>query len=162
MKREHLFVIFAIVTILVIYCYNGSTNLFQEQSTHTHTISEEACNNNLNQFKEQYPGGQFPESCSLITTQTIDCLNTQCSVSIFDEFEGEWIWYGVGIVNPNTGPLDFCLYSCFHQQTDCNTNADSDCDGVVNRAELGSYINLWVSDEVTRIELGGAIQAWVK
>ena len=43
----------------------------------------------------------------------------------------------------------------------CNTNADTNCDGVVTRGELGDHITKWISGQVTRLELGDVIQAWV-
>ena len=42
----------------------------------------------------------------------------------------------------------------------CNTNADTNCDGIVSRDELGEYIVDWVNGQITRTELGNAIQAW--
>lgn len=44
--------------------------------------------------------------------------------------------------------------------SDCNTPADVDCNGLVSRAELGSYINLWLQGSVTREALGDVIVAW--
>jgi len=43
----------------------------------------------------------------------------------------------------------------------CNTEADTDCNGVVSRAELGAYINKWINGQVTRTKLGEAIVAWM-
>lgn len=43
----------------------------------------------------------------------------------------------------------------------CNTLADTNCNGIVDRTELGVYINSWIAGSVTRDNLGLAIQAWV-
>jgi len=43
----------------------------------------------------------------------------------------------------------------------CNTDADTDCDGIVDRTELGVVMTDWINGQVTRIKLGEAIQAWV-
>lgn len=43
----------------------------------------------------------------------------------------------------------------------CQSNADSNNDGVISRSELGVYINKWISGTITRTKLGQAIQEWV-
>ncbi len=43
----------------------------------------------------------------------------------------------------------------------CESNADSNNNGFVDRTELGVYIDKWISGTVTRIKLGKAIQEWV-
>lgn len=43
----------------------------------------------------------------------------------------------------------------------CNTNADTNCDKIVSRSELGMHIDKWIQGQVTRTDLGLAIQAWV-
>lgn len=42
----------------------------------------------------------------------------------------------------------------------CNTEADSNCDGKVDRNELGDYINKWVQNQIDRNLLGIIIHAW--
>ena len=42
----------------------------------------------------------------------------------------------------------------------CTESVDTNCDGIVTRAELGTTINSWISGTVTRANLGAAIQAW--
>jgi len=43
----------------------------------------------------------------------------------------------------------------------CNTDADTNCDGIVSRSELGVSITKWISNQISRDELGEAIMAWV-
>jgi len=43
----------------------------------------------------------------------------------------------------------------------CNTDADTDCDGIVSRDELGVSITQWINGEITRTKLGEIIVAWV-
>ena len=43
----------------------------------------------------------------------------------------------------------------------CNTEADTNCDGVVDRSELGVYITKWLNNQITRTKLGEVIMAWV-
>jgi len=43
----------------------------------------------------------------------------------------------------------------------CNTIADTNCDGAVDRTELGAIINQWIAGTTSRDNLGKAIQAWV-
>ncbi len=43
----------------------------------------------------------------------------------------------------------------------CQSNADSNNDGVISRSELGSYINKWIAGTKTRTTLGKAIMEWV-
>ncbi len=54
---------------------------------------------------------------------------------------------------------DGCGGTCNWQITQ-NTDADTNCDGAVDRAELGEYIMLWIAGEVTRESLGEVIMAW--
>ncbi|MBU0959120.1 MAG: hypothetical protein KKB31_04200 [Nanoarchaeota archaeon] len=42
-----------------------------------------------------------------------------------------------------------------------NTEADTDCNNLVSREELGLFITKWINGQVTRDSLGAAIQAWV-
>ena len=60
--------------------------------------------------------------------------------------------------------LNFAAYEVkfLQVQSDivCNTAADTDCDGVVDRNELGTYGQRWINGLVTRTELGLAGQAW--
>jgi len=46
------------------------------------------------------------------------------------------------------------------QREVCNTNADTNCDGKVDRGELDKYIKLWENNQISREELGKAIVAW--
>jgi len=43
----------------------------------------------------------------------------------------------------------------------CNTNADTNCDNIVDRTELGVSIDGWIAGTVTRDALGQAIVAWI-
>lgn len=45
-------------------------------------------------------------------------------------------------------------------ETICNTPADTNCNNIVDRNELGVYINSWIAGSVTRDSLGQAIVAW--
>ncbi|GAG07009.1 unnamed protein product, partial [marine sediment metagenome] len=38
--------------------------------------------------------------------------------------------------------------------------ADTNHDGIVSRSELGVYITKWIAGDVSRTNLGGAIQIW--
>ena len=42
----------------------------------------------------------------------------------------------------------------------CNTNADTNCDNIVSRTELRDYGLKWINAQISRDELGTAIQAW--
>lgn len=42
----------------------------------------------------------------------------------------------------------------------CLTSADTDCNGVISRDELGLFIVKWINNEVNRDELGIVIQGW--
>jgi hypothetical protein len=42
----------------------------------------------------------------------------------------------------------------------CLTPADTNCDGVISRDELGIYIVKWINNEVSRDSLGTVIQGW--
>ncbi len=42
----------------------------------------------------------------------------------------------------------------------CSTEADTDCNGIISRSELGVYISKWLSGQITRTKLGESIQVW--
>ena len=42
----------------------------------------------------------------------------------------------------------------------CNTNADINCDNIISRTELRDYGLKWINNQISRDELGTAIQAW--
>ena len=48
---------------------------------------------------------------------------------------------------------DECVSQC--------VGADTNCDGIISRDELGSFITKWINNQVTRDELGEAIVLWV-
>jgi len=56
---------------------------------------------------------------------------------------------------------DGCGSTCTRTVTQ-NTGADTNCNNIVDRAELGFYITDWVNNIINRISLGNAIQAWVE
>ena len=43
----------------------------------------------------------------------------------------------------------------------CNTEADINCDKIVDRDELGIYINKWIEGQISRTKLGEIIMAWI-
>lgn len=43
----------------------------------------------------------------------------------------------------------------------CLGEADTNCDGIVDRTELGVYINKWIAGTATRSKLGQVIMDWV-
>lgn len=45
--------------------------------------------------------------------------------------------------------------------TECNTIADTDCDNIVSRDELGISISDWIEGQISRDKLGEIIMAWV-
>jgi hypothetical protein len=50
---------------------------------------------------------------------------------------------------------------CSSGTISCNTEADTDCDDTVSRAELGVSISDWINGEISRDKLGEIIIAWV-
>jgi len=62
--------------------------------------------------------------------------------------------------NPETNNL--CVGDTVTVDTgNCNTEADTNCDGVVSRDELGVSITQWINGAITRTKLGEIIVAWV-
>lgn len=47
-----------------------------------------------------------------------------------------------------------------YDESGCNTAADTDCNGSVDRTELGAFIVKWINNQATRDELGQVITAW--
>lgn len=55
-------------------------------------------------------------------------------------------------------PLCFCTDE---PQPQCNTEADTDCDGTISNLELAAYANLWYTDSgISNLNLAMAAQAW--
>lgn len=60
-------------------------------------------------------------------------------------------------------PMSRCDMDCMYggqPNQNCNTFADTNCDGTVSRAELGTAITQWISNSISRSQLSIAIQAW--
>jgi len=66
---------------------------------------------------------------------------------------------GVCDIGENPGATYDCPSDCDDEPV-CNTDADEDCNGQVDRNELGSYITKWIANQVSRTKLGQAISAW--
>jgi len=62
---------------------------------------------------------------------------------------------------PHGSYPDIGAYEYIGAVSQCNTNADTNCDGIVSRPELGVAIDKWISGQISRQELGNDIQAWV-
>ncbi len=61
-----------------------------------------------------------------------------------------------------TGPywVDVTLLAAVNPT--CNTAADTNCDGRVDRTELGAFITKWTGGQITRTDLGNAITIWAR
>lgn len=64
------------------------------------------------------------------------------------------------ITDGNSLSQDYCSNEIVTITQVCNTDADTNCDGMVNRDELGSYISKWINGQVSRTALGSVIVAW--
>ena len=91
---------------------------------------------------------------------------TTASVQICQPLTCAGLGYNCGSVSNGCGGTINCGTCGIGQQCQsnvcftCNTNADTDCNGIVSRDELGTIINNWVSGTATRDDLGKAITAW--
>lgn len=45
---------------------------------------------------------------------------------------------------------------------DCNTEADTNCDGFISSSELNTFINKYLSSQVSRNQIANVIQSWSK
>lgn len=75
---------------------------------------------------------------------------TKCeSTNYFTCYNDQWIF---------NGQVDGqCGYTVGNT---CVDDSDLNCDGKVDRNELGQYINLWIVNSITRDALGKAINLW--
>ena len=53
-----------------------------------------------------------------------------------------------------------CAAGCSGGICSCNTDADTDCNGVISTLELQTYGQKWLNSQITRTQIGQAIQAW--
>lgn len=100
------------------------------------------------------------------------CIGTKsCTCQVGGAFvcsNGDSYWVVPGTATPcqlrEECGTRTCEYGACVGTTTCNTDADTDCNGVVSRTELGvmaqSWINSGGSDSI-RITLGQAAQAWI-
>ena len=57
--------------------------------------------------------------------------------------------------------FEACADGCSNAQCNiCNTDFDTNCDGSVDRGELGEAILDWLEEDISRNKLGEAISAW--
>lgn len=75
--------------------------------------------------------------------------DTKCEGTIYYECEN-YNWVSKGEIEGKCGYTPIC-----------NTEADTNCDGIVDRSELGVYITKWLNNQITRTKLGEVIMAWV-
>ena len=61
-----------------------------------------------------------------------------------------------------SGPgIQYCVNGLWGPCSLCGAYGDENCNGQVDRTELGNYINKWMAGTITRLELGQAIVIWV-
>lgn len=91
----------------------------------------------------------------------------QIPTSVISQFEkrcsdGDIYWYdSVGV---KEDLFDSCDYGCENAvclENPCTVEGDENCDGIIDRTELGSAISKWISGEISRTNLGTIIQNWV-
>jgi len=81
-----------------------------------------------------------------------------------DETEEYELDFRYDISDTNPVSISYEIYDIritYKEEDICNTNADTNCDGIVDRDELGVYIIKWIDNQISRDELGEAIQAWI-
>lgn len=100
--------------------------------------------------------GQVDGLCGYITPPT--CI----SHSSFSCYLGDVYWYN------SCGTIEDLKQDC--EDSSCVAGvcvapvcgtADIDCDGVISRTELGTYVIKWINNEVSRDSLGTIIQKWI-
>ena len=57
-------------------------------------------------------------------------------------------------------PTDYTCSNGACVQQSCNTPADTDCNGVISTLELQTYGQKWLNSQITRTQIGQAIQDW--
>ena len=133
------------------------------------TTGSSSCKAALTCNKEGYSCGgpshlQSGQSCCV----GLDCQNFQC-VKTGTCTSGQTRCGTVGDPDTSGDVYYTCVGGTFKSQgkvvgkcgySECQSGADSDGNGQVNRNEVGSHINKWLGGQVTRTELGQAIQEW--
>ena len=74
-------------------------------------------------------------------------------------------WYDNN--NQITDLYQDCSYGCSGAQCNsppvtpvCKTEADTNCNGIIERSELQVYIDKWINNQITRDVFGNTIQLW--
>lgn len=94
-------------------------------------------------------------------------IQTACSndrTSRFYDENGNLVTAATGVVHccyQHEWCSDGCSGTVCSDGGNCNTDADTNCDGLVSRSELGTFITKWVSGTVSRSVLGQVISVWV-
>jgi hypothetical protein len=94
---------------------------------------------------------QCVSTTGVCTVGTRECLSTSTYKTCLSS--GTWS----GILSCGVGA------SCSNGQCiagSCNTDADTNCDGLISSNELNSYINKYLNGQITRQKLGDSIQIW--
>ena len=90
-------------------------------------------------------------SISTCTPEEFLCLSS----STYKKCLSTGVWSGILTCSGGVCPSVECT------PTLCDSMADNNCDGSTDRTEVGTYINKWLSNDVTRTELGTAIYRWI-
>ncbi len=104
--------------------------------------------------------------CTGLDCQNFQCVKTggcssgqtKCGIVGDPDVSGEVYYTCVSGTFKSQGRVDG---RCGYSERSCQSGADSDGDGQVNRNEVGSQINKWLGGQVTRTKLGQTIQEWV-
>jgi len=91
------------------------------------------------------------------------CQNNACVIctpqEYFQCYNDDVYWYDS--CNIRGSVKESCSDGCENNVCKiCLTDADENCDGVVDRDELGTSITAWINDQLSRNDLGTIITAW--
>lgn len=109
--------------------------------------------------------GQFNcyTDCVYVTDEIANCLYDCTQINWQPDIIKYRAYLDTSECNQLTEP-GLCWYNCLGGSNgggECNTEADTNCDGAVSRVELGAHIQQWMAGNIDRQSLGNAIQAWV-
>jgi hypothetical protein len=169
-------------TLVVIIILIGTGMILQNKYTlfnAYHYDTQPECLTKVNILRQNnYP---CVIDCFKMTSSIHNCVSNYGYTGYNDNI-GEWYayydadyscydYYGAYRILEKEEPRDIGLYNCVPVFRDavgdletpqtCRTSADTNCDGIVSRDELGVTINQWIAGSITRDKLGEYIVAWL-
>ena len=147
-------VVIAIVVIFLFTNYTSPQGIYIYKNPE---VTLEQCESMVSQ------SSVCKSECKRLTQELYDCV-TGCGVYVPSDtpMGGYSFFHDEKSCNEITVQQDICALGCYGGGGQfCNTEADTDCNGVVNKQELLNYGNRWLAKEITKLQFLIAGSAWL-